>query len=131
MADYAKGQLLRELRKGTRLSREKVAAEIGVTTKTLYAWENDGGIKIDNARKLAGFYGVDDVESLFTRSTDGGDQLDRIEQKLDQLIVAITSLAKGGEAGQTEFPPEGEFPELPPEVHGSSDQDEAADRKSA
>lgn len=86
MADYAKGQVLRELRAQSRLSREKVAAEIGVTTKTLYSWENDGGIKIDNATRLAAFYGVEDPASLVTRSTDGGDQLDRIERKLDMLI---------------------------------------------
>lgn len=86
MADYAKGQVLRELRKQTGMSREKVAAEVGVTTKTLYSWENDGGIMRENAEKLAAFYKVDSADSLITREAEGGDQLDRIEAKLDTII---------------------------------------------
>lgn len=87
MADYAKGEVLRELRKKTGLSREKVAAEVGVTTKTLYSWEMlDGGIKVENARRLADFYGVVDAGTLIASSEEGGDQLDRIEQKLDAIL---------------------------------------------
>ncbi len=89
MADYAKGQVLRELRKQTGMSREKVAAELGVTTKTLYSWENDGGIMRENAEKLAAFYKVEDSGSLITRDDAGGDQLDRLEAKLDLILEKL------------------------------------------
>lgn len=87
MADYAKGDVLVALRKKTGLSRERAAAEIGVTTKTLFTWEKEnGGIRLENARRLAEFYGVDDPSTLLTSTEDGGDQLDRIETKLDEII---------------------------------------------
>lgn len=95
MADYAKGQVLRELRKQTGMSREKVAAEIGVTTKTLYSWENDGGIMRENAEKLAAFYKVSSPDSLITRESEGGDQLDRIEAKLDMIAAHLGLDASG------------------------------------
>ena len=66
MADYARAERLRELRDAVHMSREKVAAEIGVTTKTLYAWENGGSIRWENAKKLGEFYGVD-PEGLVSR----------------------------------------------------------------
>jgi transcriptional regulator with XRE-family HTH domain len=93
MADFARAERLRELRKDTHLSREKVAGEIGVTTKTLYSWENGGSIRWHNAQKLAAFYGVD-PESLVSREFSEAvgvseSQLDRIEAKLDRLVSLL------------------------------------------
>ncbi|MFT4035906.1 MAG: helix-turn-helix transcriptional regulator [Patulibacter sp.] len=86
MADYAKGQLLRELRASTGKSREQVAHELGVTTKTVYAWENSGGIKMGNAIKIADLFGVEDPATLISRESAGVSQLDRIEAKLDAIL---------------------------------------------
>lgn len=89
MAEYAKGAVLRELRAKTGLSRERVAAEIDVTTKSLYSWENDGGIKRAHADRLAKFYGVEDPGTLVRRTEEAGDQLDRLEAKLDAIIAHL------------------------------------------
>jgi len=92
MADYAKGALLQELRRTKGMSRENVAAEIGVTTKTLYSWEKqNSAIKWENAKRVATFYDVE-PEDLVTRDTHEAAglpsraQLDRIETKLDALL---------------------------------------------
>jgi transcriptional regulator with XRE-family HTH domain len=101
MADYARAERLRELRDGIHWSREKVAGEIGVSTKTLYAWENGGSIRWENAKKLAAFYKVD-PESLVSRELgavptglpagmDTDARLARIEAKLD-LVLAYVGL---------------------------------------
>lgn len=95
MAEYARGDVLRDLRAQSRKSRENVAAEIGVTTKTLFTWEKqNGAIKWANAQKLAEFYGVD-ADVLVTRDLDDAaglpsrDQLDRMEHKLDLILEAL------------------------------------------
>lgn len=71
MTDYARGDKLLELRQQRRLSRETVAHEIGVTTKTLYTWEmRSGPIKFEpNATALGEFYGVD-ADELVTRDRE-------------------------------------------------------------
>jgi transcriptional regulator with XRE-family HTH domain len=96
MADYARAERLRELRSATHLSREKVAGEIGVTTKTLYEWENGGKIRWPNAKKLAAFYGVE-PEGLVSRdipppeaaATVNGDVSDLVilQRKVDRLLA--------------------------------------------
>jgi transcriptional regulator with XRE-family HTH domain len=96
MADYARAERLRELRAATHLSREKVAAEIGVTTKTLYEWENGGSIRWDNAKKLGAFYKVD-PEGLVSRepgaaassSTVNGDVPDDLRQQVQDLHAKV------------------------------------------
>lgn len=104
MADYARAERLRELREASHLSREKVASEIGVSTKTLYAWENGGSIRWENTKKIAAFYEVE-PESLVSRelvepaaSSENGSapadvdpaalqaQLNRIEDMLTVLL---------------------------------------------
>lgn len=93
MTDFARGERLLELRTTRRLSREKLAQEIEVTTKSVYEWEKrDGPIKWENAKKLARFYGLS-PEELVTRETNAQiaaqtelrEQLDRIEQTVDAL----------------------------------------------
>lgn len=100
MADFARAERLLELRTTRHLSREKLANEIGVSTKSVYAWENGGGIKWTNAERLGAFYGVD-PRGLVTHEADETDapesptdiqptsQLDRIEAKLDALVNAV------------------------------------------
>lgn len=101
MSDFARAEILVALRKARHLSREKVASEIDVSTKSVYAWENGGGIRWDNAKKLGLLYDVD-PETLVT--CDGGPAvvalpnpdaspldadeaaLRRIESKLDALL---------------------------------------------
>lgn len=100
MTDYAKGDVLRALRADKRMSRENVAAEVGVTTKTLFTWEKqNGAIKWDNARSLASFYNVE-PESLVTRDPDEAaglpsrEQLDRIEAQLAEHIQHTRHVAQ-------------------------------------
>jgi transcriptional regulator with XRE-family HTH domain len=94
MAEYARGEVLLELRHAKRKSREDVASDLGVTAKTLWAWEKEsGGIKPENTNRLAEYYGVE-PESLVTRDpADGpvpfigpGAQLAEVNAKLDQVI---------------------------------------------
>lgn len=96
MADFARGERLRDLREKRHLSQEEAAHEIGVSVKTIRAWEKGKGIRWQNALTVSRFYGVD-PESLVSRD-EGGDslvgqgsgeaehQLNRIEAKLDQLL---------------------------------------------
>ncbi len=66
MADFARAERLKELREQRHLSQEEAAHEIGVSVKSLRAWEKGGGIRWLNAKSVAEFYGVD-PESLVTR----------------------------------------------------------------
>lgn len=118
MADYAKGQVLRELRSGCGRSRETVAADLKVTTKTLYSWENDGGIKRENAERLAAYYGIDDYTSLVTRDPDGGDQLDRLEAKLDAILahLGVDAVTSPGESDEPEVAGDLPDPKLGPDL---------------
>lgn len=98
------------------MSRENVAAEIGVTTKTLYTWEmRSGPIKWDNAKQLAAFYDVA-PDSLVTRDADEAaglpsrEQLDRIEAtfsrvetKLDALIAFIGATSPDVDPGTADL----------------------------
>ena len=59
MADFARGQRLRELREKRMLSQEDAAHEIGVSVKTVRTWEKGGGIRAANAKAAASFYGVE------------------------------------------------------------------------
>lgn len=99
MADFARGELLRELRETRHLSQEEAAHEIGVSVKTIRAWEKGSGIRWGNAKQIGQFYGVD-PNSLVAREGINGKpadipdpfsnpQLDRIESKLDKLLAAI------------------------------------------
>ena len=98
MADYARGQRLRELRERKHESQENVAYGLGVSVKTIRSWEHGGKIRWLNAKRLGAFYGVD-AESLVSReelsaeeigpALAGDDQLDRIEEKLDQVLELL------------------------------------------
>lgn len=68
MADYARGERLRELRNAKHASQEAVAFMVGVSTKTVRSWEHGGKIRWENAKRLGGYYGVD-PETLVARET--------------------------------------------------------------
>lgn len=71
MTDYARGDRLLELRAQRGMSREDVAHELGVTTKSLFTWEKQSGaIKTANAKRIAEFYDVEDWQSLVTRDPE-------------------------------------------------------------
>ncbi len=106
MADFARGERLRELRQALHLSQEDFAHEVGVTAKTVRTWEHGGKIKWPNAKNVARFVGVD-PEELVEREPVGsapslpppavtGTQLDRIEQKLDLILSALRELDEEG-----------------------------------
>ena len=92
MADFARGQRLKELRERKHESQENAAYAIGVSTKSLREWEHGGKIRWENAKKLAIYYGVD-PELLVSRETPEPEeepglplsQLDRIEQMLTEI----------------------------------------------
>jgi transcriptional regulator with XRE-family HTH domain len=95
MADYARGERLRELRDAKHASQETVAFAIGVSTKTVRSWEHGGKIRWPNAKLLGRYYGVD-PEALVARdaaaplpedeaSETPETQLDRIEQQVSDL----------------------------------------------
>lgn len=99
MADFARGELLRDLRKSRHLSQDEAAHEIGVTERTLRAWERGGKIKWPNAKKAGAFYNVD-PESLVQRDqrpaalvaeSEERDQLDRIEGRLEALLAQLST----------------------------------------
>jgi transcriptional regulator with XRE-family HTH domain len=52
MADFARAERLRDLRDARHLSQEDAAHEIGVSVKSLRAWEKGGGIRWENALLL-------------------------------------------------------------------------------
>ena len=102
MADYARGERLRELRERRRMSQEHVAGEVGVSTKTVWSWEHGGKIKWANAQRIAAFYGMDPEELVTRDLADTPDmlgtlngngpalsleeRLDEIDRKLDELL---------------------------------------------
>lgn len=110
MADFARAERLRDLRDARHLSQEDAAHEIGVSVKSLRAWEKGGGIRWTNAKAVALFYGVD-PETLVSRERDADDptpdllstlspvapelvaQLDRIEERQIALETALAEIA--------------------------------------
>lgn len=60
------------------MTQPAVADAIGVTPRAYQAYEAGGGIKLDNARKLAIFFGVE-VNDILQAGVAVETQLDRIE----------------------------------------------------
>jgi transcriptional regulator with XRE-family HTH domain len=82
MADFARGELFRELRERRHLSQEDAAHELGVSVKTVRTWEKGGGVRWTNAQRAGEFYGVD-PERLVSRDPD-----DETPDVLDALSPA-------------------------------------------
>ena len=72
MADVARADLLKRLRKDRHWSQERAAQEIGVSVRSIRSWERGGGIKWRNARRLAEAYGVEPEQ--ITRRDDDEDE---------------------------------------------------------
>lgn len=94
MADFARGERLVQLREAKHLTQDEAAHQIGVSEKSLRAWEKGGKIRAENVRRVGAFYEVDpnelvDRESLDDDGNGGFTQLDRIEAKLDRLLAAF------------------------------------------
>lgn len=94
MADAARGERLRKLRRSQHLSQETAAARIGVSTKSLRSWEQGGGITWRNAKRAAEVYEVD-PETLIEREgiseSDGQQEVDD-DRKLDALLAGQARL---------------------------------------
>lgn len=69
------------------MTQPAVADVIGVTTRAYQAYEAGGGIKLDNARKLAMFFGVEVIDVLGAAATET--QLDRLEHALTATADAV------------------------------------------
>lgn len=91
MADYARGEHLKALREGRRLSQEGAAHEIGVSTKTIRTWEKGGKIKWANAKSAASFYEVD-PETLVSRDEEESEAPVPAAEPDDRLSLAETKL---------------------------------------
>lgn len=94
MADFARGERLKELREARHLSQEEAAHEIGVSVKSLRSWEKGGGIRWPNAKSAGAFYEVD-AESLVDRELvdedEFSDRLARVEAKLDLVLRLLVA----------------------------------------
>lgn len=96
MADYARGEKLKQLRLKEGKSQEEMAHALSVTTKTWGSWEKGGVIRTSNAKRLARYFKVPAGElvrhEIATDVLLDGDptklkeQLDRIEEKLDRIL---------------------------------------------
>lgn len=97
MADFARGQRIRDLRESQHQSQETLAAELGVSTKSVRTWEKGGKIRWVNAKRLGEYFG-EDPETLVSRevaalSAEAPEtQLDRIEERLEQLEEKLRSI---------------------------------------
>lgn len=98
------------------LTWRQIGDTVGVSERSAIAWQRTGGIDYGNAKKLAKLFGVA-IEWLWSGmgeqpvaterpATDGDDQLDRIERKLDAILKALedAALAELREA-LTSYPP--------------------------
>lgn len=88
MSDFARGDLFRRLREDRHLSQEDAAHELGVSVKTIRAWEKGRGIKWPNAQRAGEFYEVD-PERLVSRELpepeDFNDRLAALEGQVAWL----------------------------------------------
>lgn len=100
MADLERGLRVKGLREAAHLTQEAIADELGVTLRGYQEWEAGGGIKWDNAKKLAKFHDVD-TEFLMNGPRDetpdllgahDGSQLDRLEKQVTDLTAAVNEL---------------------------------------
>jgi transcriptional regulator with XRE-family HTH domain len=104
MADLARGERIKGLREERHLTQPAVAEAVGVTLRAYQAWEGTGGLRWENAKKLAAFFDVDPHElwagrrhgqtpDPFSKNGDVPDDLQReireLHRKLDILIEGL------------------------------------------
>lgn len=88
MADFARGERLKELRDARHLSQEDAAHEIGISVRALRTWEKGGGIRWRNAKAAAAFYGVA-PESLVSREIPDEEVPMPLEPDLRELVAEL------------------------------------------
>jgi transcriptional regulator with XRE-family HTH domain len=78
---------IRELR--GQMPQPKMADRVGVTLRAYQRWEAGDGIRWDNLERLAEIHGVTTNWLLYgdERPEGARSQLDRIEQKIDELLA--------------------------------------------
>lgn len=103
--DQARAERIRALKEGRPdLTWEKIADHVGVKERSVHNWGATGGIKYENAEKLAELFGVavdyvwrgpdadDDGLKVASPNGDGdggagaGSQLDRIERDIAEIL---------------------------------------------
>lgn len=95
MADFARGERLRQLREARHLSQEDAAHELNVSVKTVRSWEKGSGIRWPNAQAAGDFYGVD-PETLIRREgrEDTPDVLSALTPDSDLLREVAGQVAR-------------------------------------
>lgn len=92
MTDTARGEHLRRLRHERGLSQEIAAHEAGFSTKALRDWEHDGGIRPQNAERLAEFYEVE-IESIVNRALPSTLELSDVQAMAEHIATMAASLS--------------------------------------
>lgn len=96
MADYVRGDVLKELRLRRGESQETVAFNVGVSTKTVRAWEKSGAIKPTRARTLAAYFEKEPGDLTTPEweeiALPNKAQLDRIEADVAALRAGVAKI---------------------------------------
>lgn len=101
LADKARGQRIAQLRKRKRLTQQAMAERLHIAYRTYQTWEAGTMPEWPNLEKLAGELGVrpeDLIGDDHDMTPEQESQLDRIEAKLDELIVLLTNVPDVGPA---------------------------------
>jgi transcriptional regulator with XRE-family HTH domain len=98
LAEKARGQRIAQLRKRKRLTQQAMAERLQIAYRTYQTWEAGTMPEWDNLEKLASFFGVK-PEFLIGDNGIADDpdllpQLDRIETKLEAVLIAVTQLGE-------------------------------------
>jgi transcriptional regulator with XRE-family HTH domain len=110
MADFARGERIRQLREHRHLSQEDAAHQLGVSVKSLRAWEHGGGIRWRNAQALGELYGVSAEELVSREALNGNAEVielvgatesAQILERLDRLEASLSELRQEIHSGRT------------------------------
>lgn len=101
VADLQRGERIKELRDARHLTQPVMAERVDVTLRAYQNWEAGGGMKWENAQRLAKTFGVTpdyimsgeprETPNLFERNGEPS-QLDRIELELAAITRATAEL---------------------------------------
>lgn len=128
------GARIKELRDDRRLRQQAVADRVGVTLRAYQAWEGgDSGIAWENLEALAKVFNVseDYILSGPAESVPESDRLDRIERKLDLLLIASDIHFAGDETEAITQALEGQLPESAPSKPARDTSRRAGAKKAA
>lgn len=90
MADLARAERIKALREERGLRQQDVADAIGVELRSYQRQEANGGIRGENAKKLADFYGVELKWLLMGDTPDVlGAMNGRSDERLDRIEAAV------------------------------------------